>query len=205
MRARERGGVAVLVALALLVCMTVGALGASRDVLREWGIGGSGLLGAKAFLAADSGLEWGRAGAAGLEATLQTLRRLPSPGPVVQLPAEGELPLEEEGNAPVRNGFRVDLRYLGRLERPPPAGQALERQPPVGQALELPPPAEQAEDCIPGDDLWELTSHGTSRVGNPGSSQEVYQQTCQALLASAGSSQAQPCLPVRMLGWRLLR
>ena len=102
--AREQGGVGILAALALLVGMSLGALGASRDVLREWAICGSARMGTQAFFAADAGLDWGMAQAGG-GATLENLVRAPFPGPGLAFSGEGG-----------GGGFEVQVRYLGRLE-----------------------------------------------------------------------------------------
>lgn len=57
-RKKERGGVAILVALILLSIMSVAAFGLARNSLREIAITGNETVGRKAFEAADSGLDW---------------------------------------------------------------------------------------------------------------------------------------------------
>ncbi len=57
-RARERGGMTIIVALVLIVLMGLAAFGMSRNSLRELATTGSVLQGSKASGAADAGLDW---------------------------------------------------------------------------------------------------------------------------------------------------
>jgi len=57
-RARERGGVTILLALILLTTMGVMVFSLSRDSLREIAITGNESLGRKAAESADSGIDW---------------------------------------------------------------------------------------------------------------------------------------------------
>ena len=57
-RERQRGGVAILVALVLTLVMGAAALGLARNSLRELGITGTLVQGTKADKAADAGLDW---------------------------------------------------------------------------------------------------------------------------------------------------
>ena len=64
-REGERGGAAIIAALALLSLLAGVGLAASRNLLRESAIQGDALLGTRAALAAESGLAWFLAWAAG--------------------------------------------------------------------------------------------------------------------------------------------
>ncbi len=54
----QAGGITILVTLMLLVLITVGALGMSKNALRELAISGTSRQGSMARNAADSGIEW---------------------------------------------------------------------------------------------------------------------------------------------------
>ena len=57
-RKGEQGGIAILIALALLSIMTIAAFAVSADSLREISITGTESTGRKATEAADSGIDW---------------------------------------------------------------------------------------------------------------------------------------------------
>lgn len=54
----QAGGISMIVALMLLVMLTVGALGMSKNAMRELAISGTSRQGAMARNVADSGVEW---------------------------------------------------------------------------------------------------------------------------------------------------
>lgn len=58
LRDPQAGGISMIVALMLLVMLTVGALGMSKNAIRELAISGTTRQGAMARNAADSGVEW---------------------------------------------------------------------------------------------------------------------------------------------------
>ena len=197
----------ILVALALLAGMSVATLGAARNVLREFSICGSQLLGARAFLAADSGLEWGLAqlgqgGPAGAAARLVSPLQAPFPQASVTLVPEPAALPGGPGQAPA--GFSLEARYLGRVERSFvwPGARA--------------GPAEPADPPRPLDDLWAVTAHGHCQVGGPGPGRQTYQQTCRAILATlatpgpgadpdSGGPAPEKNPAARLLAWEVIR
>lgn len=58
LRDPQAGGITIIVALMLLVLITIGAVGMSRNAIRELAISGSSRQGAMARNVADSGIEW---------------------------------------------------------------------------------------------------------------------------------------------------
>jgi Tfp pilus assembly protein PilX len=58
LRAREAGGITIVVTLMLLVLLTVAAMGMSKNALRDLAISGTTRQGSMARNTADSGVEW---------------------------------------------------------------------------------------------------------------------------------------------------
>lgn len=112
--AQDRGGVTVLMALGLLVVMGGMALGASRNVTRELGMGGDALQGRLASDAAETGVAWCLAWCQG-EGRGVVL----GPGQEVLLRAWGPVPW----TGGWRQAFEVEARCLGPVPVLPGAGQ----------------------------------------------------------------------------------
>ena len=60
----QRGGAALLLVFVLLAAMTAAAMGATRNLIREFSMAGDALQGSLAACAADTGVDWFRAWAA---------------------------------------------------------------------------------------------------------------------------------------------
>lgn len=112
--ARDRGGVAVLMALGLLVVMGGMALGASRNVMRELGMDSDALQGRLASDAAETGVAWCLAWCQG-EGRGVAL----GPGQEVRVRAWGPVPWTGSG---WRQDFEAGARGLGPVPVLPGAG-----------------------------------------------------------------------------------
>ena len=182
---RQRGGIGVLAALGLLSLLAILALASSRNVLRELSLAGSELCGSQAFQAADGALA---CALVELPQQLAAGTLVPVTGAVRPLTA-GTVP----GLATLR--FRVEARYLGRVER--------------SWLLGLP----AAADPDPAlEQLWELTAHGYCDTTGGHRPSETYHQACQAWVSTPGADPAGPGgapeasdLPLaRLLAWQML-
>jgi hypothetical protein len=122
-KASQRGGMALLLALTLLVIMTAAALGASRDVVRELSLCGDGLQGDLAACAADAGVDWFLAWCSGDGPGRELL-----PGVPWRFPAEGgdvAIPGELGGAPGIGQAFDLRATCLGPV--PASGGGARER------------------------------------------------------------------------------
>lgn len=107
-RAGERGGAAILVAFLLLTLMAAAVFATGRNLIRDLAMGGEALQGTLAACAAEAGLAWFLARAAG------------DPGGVAGVPAgpapEGLLAGSSDGR--FVQAFELHIRDLGALARP---------------------------------------------------------------------------------------
>jgi hypothetical protein len=106
--ASERGGAAILVAFLLLTLMAAAVFATSRNLIRDQAMGGEALQGTLAACAAEAGLAWFLAQAAG------------NPGGVAGVPA-GRAPeglLAGSSDGAFEQDFDLRIRDLGLLPRP---------------------------------------------------------------------------------------
>jgi len=105
---RERGGTAIPVAFMLLTLMAGAAFATSRNLARELAVGGTALQGALADAAAESGLAWFLARAAGERGVAGVPSGPAAPPGLLAGASDGAL----------RQGFELRIRLLGALPRP---------------------------------------------------------------------------------------
>jgi hypothetical protein len=133
----QAGGITILVALMLLVLLTVGAMGMSRNALRELVITGTSRQGSMARNVADSGIEWAiywlddanGAKAAGSALQLRTLKSKLAQDPTLAGKAYNPIGLGEYpatrpnpetdltlgGLTNTTQGYSIGLTYMGKL------------------------------------------------------------------------------------------
>ena len=132
----QSGGVTILVALMLLVFITIGAVGMSRNALREIITSGTTRQGAMARSVADSGIEWGilcidanhNTSSAGSSQSLQTSAHTLAAGLIYGIPYDvtTQIPITSLPNAATPpedlqvplgsgNGYNIALTYMGKM------------------------------------------------------------------------------------------
>lgn len=106
--ASERGGAAILVAFLLLTLMAAAVFATSRNLTRDLAMGGEALQGTLAACAAEAGLAWFLAQAAGNPGGVAAVQAGPAP--------EGLLVGSSDGA--FAQDFELRIRDLGLLPRP---------------------------------------------------------------------------------------
>ena len=186
LRPTDRGGIAILAALMLLVLLFGAGSGTSRNALRELAIAGDAVQGAKAASAAEAGLEWFLAAArepapgpsgTGVAVLLQEL----DAGPPGQGLAEARLAPPEaalfpaSGNSAIQQGFELRIRRLGRIPQAVNGGG--------GQAAGPGQPG-----AMPMDTLWLVTATGRARLR--GGSRQAFRQVREGLATTPAAEEA---------------
>lgn len=127
---KEAGGITIMVALMLLVLLTVFAMGASRDSLREIAITATSRQGAMTRNIADTGVEWAiywlapanaetggsggdPASAAYIQATNQLRESTSAAGEIRTMP-----PVQTFTSADRNDQFTVSVSRIGKFEPP---------------------------------------------------------------------------------------
>jgi hypothetical protein len=176
LRAGERGGVAILLAFGLLALMAAAAFATGNNVIRELALGGEAVQGARAASAADAGLDWFLAWAAGAGGG----RAEPPP----DLPADGAAGLfTAPGDTLARQGFALRVQPLGPLAQP---GMG-RREAAWGRA--------DPESLAP-DQLWRVTATGRCELldrpgpADAGRPRQVFRQVRELLVTAAQGSGA---------------
>ena len=190
----ERGGAAILVAFMLLTLMAGAAFGTSRNLTRELSMCADAARGARAASAAEAGLAWFLAWAAGdpagLQGVLADAERASGRGGGLALPGPAE-GLLDEPDAPLQTRFEVRIQPLGALA-PPEAG---EEAPPATGAEEDAGRAE--ESAGRARRLWLVRSVGRCLAG--GQDRQGFAQVRELLVASAPAGDPGG---LRVLAWR---
>lgn len=186
MRVGERGGAAILVALALLVLLFTAGVGTVRAVVREYAMAATALQGAQAAAAADSGLAWFQAAVARpggpVPALLRDLEGQGRDGAPAMAAVPG--PEEDPMPGPANQGFTLTVRRLG-LTAPDRAGTP-------GTPPGTPPGAET---------LWLITATGTAQ--RPGGTYRNVREWVASTPHPLGDP-SQP-LGLRPRAWRVVR
>jgi hypothetical protein len=106
--AAERGGAAILVAFLLLTLMAAAVFATSRNLTRDLAMGGEALQGTLAACAAEAGLAWFLAQAAGNQGGVAGVQAGPAPEDLLTGSSDGAF----------HQDFDLRIRDLGLLPRP---------------------------------------------------------------------------------------
>jgi hypothetical protein len=175
-RARQQGGLTILMALVLLAVMGAATFSLSRNALREISMAGTLMQGNKAAAGADAGLDWviiwGQGGVdeasyklanptsqeltllAKIKSTLST-----TPGDPVLFTAnlDPTMTLNQGGSATTRQDFDLEMRFLGALPASQTGGGSSDNSGAAGGTK---------VGSTSGDYLWRFVSTGHATPQN---------------------------------------